>query len=89
MKVSKAAKVWLDYHRAHSKKNTLRAYEWVIDKFCQKFSGTNLTELSSDGVLDFVNLVTDANKLRTKRVRSSHLTAFFNFIKNNIDPDIG
>ena len=31
MKVSKAAKIWIDYHKAHSKKNTMRSYWSVID----------------------------------------------------------
>jgi DNA primase len=27
MKLSKAAKIWIDYHKTHSKKNTVRAYQ--------------------------------------------------------------
>ncbi len=46
MYVSKAAIIWLDYHRAHSKKNTVRAYEWVINKFCEKVGELDLNELS-------------------------------------------
>ena len=30
MIISSAAKNWLDYHRAHSKENTIRAYEFTI-----------------------------------------------------------
>ena len=33
MNVSQASKIWLDYHRAHSKENTVRAYEFTIAKF--------------------------------------------------------
>ncbi len=29
MNVLKAARIWLGYHKAHSKKNTVRAYEGV------------------------------------------------------------
>jgi len=32
MNVLQASKIWLDYHRAHSKKNTVRAYEFTIEK---------------------------------------------------------
>jgi hypothetical protein len=28
MNVSQASKIWLDYHKTHSKKATVRAYEW-------------------------------------------------------------
>ena len=31
MKVSKAGKIWLDYHHIHSKKNTLRVHSFVDD----------------------------------------------------------
>ena len=34
MKVSKAATIWIDYHKAHSKKNTVRSYQPIIDRFC-------------------------------------------------------
>ena len=88
MFVSKAAIIWLDYRQAHSKKNTVRAYEWVINKFCEKVGDLDLNELSPDGILTFLNLITEGRKSQTKRVRFAHLTAFFNFIKNNIDPDI-
>ena len=36
MKMSKAAKIWIDYHKSHSKKNTVRSYQSVIDRFCQE-----------------------------------------------------
>ena len=84
MNVSKAGKIWLDYHKTHSKKTTVRAYEWVIDKF----GDHDLMELFPDEILTFLNEITEGRKPQTKRVRFSHLTAFFNFIKNNIDPDI-
>ena len=37
MKVSKAAAIWIDYHNTHSKKNTVRSYQSVIERFCQDF----------------------------------------------------
>ena len=44
MNVSQASKIWLDYHRAHSKENTVRAYEFTIAKFNLNFE--NLTRTS-------------------------------------------
>jgi integrase/recombinase XerD len=41
--------------------------------------------LSSEKVLQFFNIVTDGCKPQTKRVRFSHLSSFFNFMKNNLD----
>jgi len=88
MNVSKAGKIWLDYHKTHSKKATVRAYEWVINKFCEKFGGHDLKELLPDEILTFLNLITNGRKSQTKRVRFAHLTAFFNFIKINVDSNI-
>ena len=88
MNVSKTAKIWLDYHRTHSKNNTVRAYEWTIGKFCEEFGDADLVDLSVDDILSFLNQITAGRKPQTKRCRFSHLTAFFYFIKNNIDSDI-
>ena len=88
MNVSKTANIWLDYHRAHSKINTVRAYEWTIGKFCEEYGDTDLLDLSVDNILSFLNQISEGRKPQTKRIRFSHLTAFFYFIKNNIDSDI-
>src|SRR5210317_1690296 len=88
MVVSKTAEIWLDYHRAHSKNNTVRAYEWTIDKFCEEYGDTDLLDLSVDNILSFLNQISEGRKPQTKRVRFSHLNAFFYFVKNNIDSDI-
>ena len=88
MNVSKTAQIWLDYHRAHSKKNTVKAYEWTIGKFCDQFGDVELLDLTVDNILSFLNQITEGRKPQTKRVRFSHLTAFFYFIKNNLNSDI-
>ena len=67
------------------KKNTVRAYRWIINKFCADFGGEELTELPSEKVLQFFDIVTDGCKPQTKRVRFSHLSSFFNFNNNNPD----
>jgi integrase len=43
--------------------------------------------VSTDDILDFMTKFTEGRKPQTKRIRFSHLTAFFNFIKNNFDFD--
>jgi hypothetical protein len=35
--------------------------------------------------MQFFNIVTDGCKPQSKRVRFSHLSSFFNFLKNNFD----
>ena len=87
MNVSQASKIWLEYHRAHSKHNTVRAYEFTISKFNQNFADLNLNEVSTDDILDFMAKFTEGRKPQTKRIRFSHLNAFFNFMRNNFDCD--
>jgi integrase len=85
MKVSQAAKFWLNYHRANSSENTIRAYKELLERFCQENGEKDLKELTSDDVLDFLNEITEGRKPQTRKTKFSHLTSFFNFTKNNID----
>ena len=88
MKVSKAGKIWLDYHQIHSKKNTVRAHSFVKDRLCRQFGEYDLNDLSVDNILDFMNQLTEGRKPQTKRARFTSLMAFFNFAKNNLDRNI-
>ena len=85
MKVSQAVTYWLNYHRTNSSKNTIRAYEELLARFCQENGENDLKELTSDEVLNFLNGITEGKKPQTRKTRFSHLTSFFNFTKNNID----
>jgi len=87
MKISQAAKLWLEYHKAHSKENSIRAYKLVLSKLCEEFGGENIEEITTERVLSFLNRITEGRKRQTKRTRYSHLLAFFNFIKDHIDLD--
>lgn len=51
------------------------------------FGDHQLGELTTDDVMEFLNLVTKGCKPQTKRIRYAHLSAFFNFIQNNLDSD--
>jgi integrase/recombinase XerD len=87
MQLSKAAKLWLEYHRCHSKENSIRAYKLVLPQLCEEFGTENLEEITTERVLSFLNRITECRKRQTKRTRYSHSLAFFNFIKNHIDTD--
>jgi hypothetical protein len=39
-------------------------------------------------VLTFLNRLSEGNKPYTKRIRFSQLFSFFNFVRNNIDPEL-
>ena len=88
MKVSNAAKLYLEYHRSHSKENSLRAYVLILSKFCEDFGEENMEDLTTDRILPFLNRITEGKKQQTKQTRYSQLLAFFNFIKNNFDDDL-
>ena len=87
MKVSKTAKLFLDYHKSHSKENSVRAYKLVLTQLCEEFGAENLEAITTERMLSFLNKITEGKKRQTKRTRYSHLLAFFNFIKNNLDPE--
>ena len=59
MNVSQSSKIWLDYHRAHSKHNTVRAYKFIIAKFNQNFADLGLNKVSTDDILDFMTQITE------------------------------
>jgi len=94
--VSKAIATWIDYHNTQSKKNTVQSYQSVIERFCQDFGDVEIEQVTPDDVLSFLNRFTSGNKPYTKRVRYSHLSvkrqlfleSFFNFFRNNIEPDM-
>ena len=85
MKIQGAGKFWLEYHKVNSKKHTNRAYVWILSKFCTKHGHKDLKEIASEDILAFLNSITEGKKQQTKRIRFSHLTAFFNFTRNNTD----
>jgi len=87
MKVSKAAKLCLEYHKSHSKENTVRAYKLVLKQLCEEFGSENLKEITTERALSFLNRTTEGRKRQTKKTRYSLLLAFFNFIKNHTDPE--
>ena len=76
MKLSKATKICLNYHRNHSKPNTVRSYEAILTKFDLTFGDKELEEISSKDILTFLDKITDGAKQQTRRTRYSHLAAF-------------
>lgn len=87
MQVSRASAIWLEYHRSHSRENTLKSYHAALATFLDEFADRQVGEISTEDVLSFLNRVTEGKKPQTRRIRYAHLSAFFNFIRNNLDPD--
>ena len=69
------------------KKNTLRNYEFILDNFQHHFDEIELSSITSEDILAFMSEVSGGTKQNTKKLRFTLLSAFFNFIKNSIEPD--
>jgi hypothetical protein len=46
MKVYKAARIWIDYHKAHSEKNTVRSCWSVIYRLFQEFGDCEIDQIT-------------------------------------------
>jgi integrase len=55
---------------------------------CVELGDTPIHDIAADTILSFLNELTNGRKPGTKRVRYAHLSAFFNFIKNDIVSDL-
>ncbi|MCD6534664.1 MAG: hypothetical protein J7L25_11425 [Deltaproteobacteria bacterium] len=61
MNVSQAVEYYLQYHRANSKKNTVKTCEYVMFRFSETFAERELEEVSQEEVLDFLIKLTNGN----------------------------
>ena len=69
------------------KKNTTERYRVIIGRFNEKFGDHEINQITSDEALSYLNRITQGKKPYTKRARYAQLSSFFNFIRNNIDPE--
>ena len=75
-------------HKTHSRKNTVRSYRAIVERFIREFADGPIDKVTPEQILTFLNRLTAGNKPYTKRVRYSHLSAFFNFFRYNLDSDL-
>jgi site-specific recombinase XerD len=69
------------------KKNTVKNYDFVFNQFKDEFGDRLVDAITPDEILSFLTKLIDGTKQSTKRNRYSSLKAFFNYIKNSIDPN--
>jgi len=65
----------------------VKNYEFIFTQFQTEFVEREVDSISPDEILSFLTKLTDGNKPTTKCNRYSSLKAFFNYIKNSIDPN--
>jgi integrase len=66
----------------------VKNYEFIFTQFQDEFGDRKIDSITPDEILSFLTKLTDGTKQTTKRNRYSSLKAFFNYIKNSIDPNI-
>jgi len=66
----------------------LKNYEFIFTRFNEVFDDRQIESISTDDVLAFLTNLSATSKPATKRHRYSSLKAFFNFLKNSVDPNI-
>jgi integrase/recombinase XerD len=65
----------------------VKNYEFIFKQFQTEFGDRGVDTITPEEILSFLTKLTDGTKQTTKRNRYSSLKAFFNFIKNSIDPN--
>lgn len=85
--VDQGVKAYMDYHRANSRKNTVRGFAYTLEKFRDLFSGLDITAVTESDVATFLEILTDGLSTSTKSNRVGQLSAFFNFVKDTFDVD--
>jgi integrase len=65
----------------------VKNYSFVFTQFHDEFGDRLADSITPDEILSFLTKLTDGTKQTTKRNRYSSLKAFFNYIKNSIDPN--
>jgi integrase/recombinase XerD len=88
MKISHCITHFFNYQRLNVKKNTLRNYEFILSSFQKHFGDIDLSVISSEDILGFMSTVTNGTNQNTKKLRFTLISAFFNFVKNSLDPEI-
>ena len=66
MKINEVAKIWLEYHKAHSKENSIRTYRIVLTHLCDEFGGERMEDITTERVLSLLNRITEGKKTANK-----------------------
>ena len=65
----------------------MKNYDFIFAQLQDEFGDRLIDSITPDEVLSFLTKLTNGNKPTTKRNRYSSLIAFFNYIKNSINPN--
>jgi len=88
MKITDTIKYCLDYHKTNSKETTVRSWKFVLSRFDLHYGERDINSINSEEIMTFLRDFTEGTKQTTKRSRYATLSAFFNLVKNAIDPKL-
>ncbi len=83
--VDLGVKSYMDYHRANSRPNTIRGFEYTLNKFKELFSGNDIGDIPDSDVATFLEMLTDGLSPSTKSNRAGQISAFFNFVADTFE----
>jgi integrase/recombinase XerD len=66
----------------------LSNYEFILGNFQNHFGDIDLSTVTSEDILAFMSTITDGAKQNTKKLPFTLLSAFFNFVKNSLNPEM-
>ena len=73
MKISEAARRWLEYHRAYSQKNTVLSYLAMIKRLLRFFGDRDLPTITTEDIQGFLTQYTAGCSNTTKKARFSEV----------------
>ena len=88
MKTTDAIDYCLNYQRTNSKITTFRSWKFVLTRLERYYGEREIESITSDEMMTFLRDFTEGTKQTTKRSRYATLSAFFNLVKNTIDPKL-
>jgi len=83
--VDLGVKSYMDYHRANSRPNTIRGFEYTLNKFRELFSGSDINDIPDADVATLLEMLTDGLSASTKSNRAGQISAFFNFVADTFE----
>jgi integrase len=88
MKTTDGIQYCLNYQRENSRITTYRSWKFVLTRLERYYGEREINSITSDEIMTFLRDFTEGTKQTTKRSRYATLSAFFNLVKNSIDPKL-
>lgn len=78
---------YMNYHREHSKKNSVRSFGFTLYHFKKCFSGRKVDAVDATEIQSFLEGINQDLSAATKHGRAGHISAMYNFVIELFDLD--